>query len=51
MPNINLLSSNVQTDSAWASAVPTGIKTTAAAANEALTSNAKSGSKVAAENS
>ena len=43
MPNINLLSSNVQTDSAWASAVPTGIKTTAAAANEALTSNAKSG--------
>ena len=43
MPNLNLLSSNVQTDSAWASAVPTGIKTTAAAANEALTSNAKSG--------
>ena len=43
MPNINLLSSNVQTDSAWASAVPTGIKTTAAAAHEALTGNAKSG--------
>jgi flagellar basal-body rod modification protein FlgD len=43
MPNINLLSSNVQTDSAWASAVPTGIKTTAGAANEALAANGKSG--------
>ncbi|MFZ2738492.1 MAG: flagellar hook capping FlgD N-terminal domain-containing protein [Burkholderiaceae bacterium] len=43
MPNINLLSSNSQTDSAWASAVPSSIKTTAGAAEAALTANAKSG--------
>jgi flagellar basal-body rod modification protein FlgD len=43
MANINLLSSNVQPNTAWASAVPTGIKTTAGAAEAALTANGKSG--------
>jgi flagellar basal-body rod modification protein FlgD len=43
MANVNLLSSNVQSDGAWASAVPSGIKTTAGAANEALTGNGKGG--------
>jgi flagellar basal-body rod modification protein FlgD len=35
MANINLLSSRAQTDSAWASAVPSSLKTTAVAAKEA----------------
>ena len=43
MANINLLSSNKQTDSAWASALPSSIKTTAGAAKEAeLAGSAKS---------
>lgn len=43
MANVNLLSSSVQADSAWASAVPSSIKTTAGAAEAALTANGKSG--------
>jgi len=43
MANINLLSSNVQSNTAWASAVPSSIKTTAGAAEAALTANGKSG--------
>ncbi len=41
MSNLNLLSSNSSANTAWASAVPTSIKTTAGAAEAALT--AKSG--------
>ena len=41
MSNLNLLSSNSSANTAWASAVPTSIKTTASAAEAALT--AKSG--------
>ena len=41
MSNLDLLSSNSQTNAAWASAVPSSIKTTASAAEAAMT--AKSG--------
>ena len=37
MSNLNLLSSNAASNTAWAAAVPTSIKTTADAANAALT--------------
>ncbi len=37
MSNLNLLSSNTASNAAWAAAVPTSIKTTADAANAALT--------------
>jgi flagellar basal-body rod modification protein FlgD len=44
MSNLNLLSSNSSANTAWASAVPTSIKTTAGAANAALTANSGSAS-------
>lgn len=44
MANINFLSSNTQADSAWASALPSSIKTTTGAAKEAeLKASAKTG--------
>lgn len=44
MSSLDLLSANASVNSAWANAVPTGIKTTATAANEALTAKAGSAS-------
>ena len=44
MSNLNLLSSNSSANTAWASAVPTSITTTAGAANAALTANSGSAS-------